>query len=299
MSIFRAKTNAFARMMLDYAKEQDQSKANPLITIDGTPFLKFALEAIRSEHGSIEAFLIAELGVSFADLKRLKGTSNKLTYPLSETPDIGSGISEQGHTPQCLSLFGKADECQGLSQKFAYFQRYCRVCCSYPDHLVHELDPTDASHYINRELSQLEFCHRVLAMARNPDLPLLERVRYLSITSGILNEFFEIRVAGVKQQETHGTLQRDADELSAHELLKNIFARTEILVAGLCATLNDDLIPALSKEGFDFCVLAIEQQIAGLAKPRFTFLARWLRLSHQSGWINIRFLSQQTKTLHL
>ena len=67
-----AKTNAFARMMLDYAKEQDQSKANPLITIDGTPFLKFALEAIRSEHGSIEAFLIAELGVSIADLKRLK-----------------------------------------------------------------------------------------------------------------------------------------------------------------------------------------------------------------------------------
>ena len=67
-----AKTNAFARMMLDYAKEQDQSKANPLVTIDGTPFLKFALEAIRSEHGSIEAFLIAELGVSIADLKRLK-----------------------------------------------------------------------------------------------------------------------------------------------------------------------------------------------------------------------------------
>lgn len=67
-----AKTNAFARMMLDYAKEQDQRKANPLITIDGTPFLKFALEAIRSKHGSIEAFLIAELGVSIADLKRLR-----------------------------------------------------------------------------------------------------------------------------------------------------------------------------------------------------------------------------------
>ena len=67
-----ARTNAFARMMLDYAKAQDQSKANPLITIDGTPFLKFALEAIRSKHGSIEAFLIAELGVSIADLKLLR-----------------------------------------------------------------------------------------------------------------------------------------------------------------------------------------------------------------------------------
>lgn len=111
-----------------------------------------------------------------------------------------------------------------------------------------ELDLTNANLYINRELSQLEFCHRVLAMARDPNLPLLERIRYLSITSGILDEFFEIRVAGVKQQETYGTLQRDADELSAHELLQNIFALTEILVAGLYATLNDDLIPALSKE---------------------------------------------------
>lgn len=116
------------------------------------------------------------------------------------------------------------------------------------DHPVAELDLTNANLYINRELSQLEFCHRVLAMARDPNLPLLERIRYLSITSGILDEFFEIRVAGVKQQETYGTLQRDADELSAHELLQNIFALTEILVAGLYATLNDDLIPALSKE---------------------------------------------------
>ena len=85
-----------------------------------------------------------------------------------------------------------------------------------------ELDLTNSSLYINRELSQLEFCHRVLAMARDPNLPLLERVRYLSITSGILDEFFEIRVAGVKQQATYGALQRNADELSADELLKNL-----------------------------------------------------------------------------
>ena len=111
-----------------------------------------------------------------------------------------------------------------------------------------ELDLTNSSLYINRELSQLEFCHRVLAMARDPNLPLLERVRYLSITSGILDEFFEIRVAGVKQQATYGALQRNADELSADELLKNIFALSEILVAGLYATLNDELIPALRKE---------------------------------------------------
>lgn len=111
-----------------------------------------------------------------------------------------------------------------------------------------EPDLTNSNFYINRELSQLEFCHRVLSMARDPNLPLLERVRYLSITSGILDEFFEIRVAGVKQKAAYGALQRDADELSAYELLKNITEFTEILVAGLYATLNDDLIPALGQE---------------------------------------------------
>ena len=61
-------------------------------------------------------------------------------------------------------------------------------------------------------------------MARDPNLPLLERVRYLSITSGILDEFFEIRVAGVKRQATFGGLQRDADELSAQAAKKHFRA---------------------------------------------------------------------------
>ena len=73
------------------------------------------------------------------------------------------------------------------------------------------------SYYINRELSQLEFCRRVLFMARDGGLPMLERLRYLSITSGILDEFFEIRVAGLKQQADYGAVQRDADNLSAEE----------------------------------------------------------------------------------
>jgi polyphosphate kinase len=56
------------------------------------------------------------------------------------------------------------------------------------------------NYYINRKLSQLEFCRRVLFMARDGGLPMLERLRYLCIASGILDEFFEIRVAGPKQQ---------------------------------------------------------------------------------------------------
>lgn len=102
--------------------------------------------------------------------------------------------------------------------------------------------------YINRELSQLEFSRRVLAMAKDRQLPLLERVRYLSITSGILDEFFEIRVAGLKQQAAYGAVQREADNLSAEEQLEKIAASARSLVSDLYDTMNHELIPALGEE---------------------------------------------------
>ena len=104
------------------------------------------------------------------------------------------------------------------------------------------------SYYINRELSQLEFCRRVLFMARDGGLPTLERLRYLSITSGILDEFFEIRVAGLKQQADYGSVQRDADNLSAEEQLDQVAAAAKALVADLYATLNDELLPELKAQ---------------------------------------------------
>ena len=56
---------------------------------------------------------------------------------------------------------------------------------------------SDSNQYFNRELSQLQFSRRVLSMAKDQDVPLLERLRYLTITSGVLDEFFELRVAGL------------------------------------------------------------------------------------------------------
>jgi len=104
------------------------------------------------------------------------------------------------------------------------------------------------SYYINRELSQLEFCRRVLAMAKTQSVPLLERLRYLCITSEVLDEFFEIRVAGLKQQAAYGAVQLEADVLSADEQLTAIADITQELIEDLYTTLNEDLLPALKSE---------------------------------------------------
>lgn len=78
---------------------------------------------------------------------------------------------------------------------------------------------------------------------------MLERLRYLCITSSILDEFFEVRVAGLKQQAAYGSVQREADNLSADEQLIKIAESAKRLVADLYTVLNDDLAPALSVEG--------------------------------------------------
>ena len=67
-----AKTNAFAAVMLEYGEGQDTSRANPLVTAQGKPFLRFTLDALKARYGSIEAFLTKELGLGSADLQRLR-----------------------------------------------------------------------------------------------------------------------------------------------------------------------------------------------------------------------------------
>ena len=69
-------------------------------------------------------------------------------------------------------------------------------------------------YYLNRELSLLEFNRRVLAQARDSRVPLLERLFFLCIASSNLDEFFEIRVSGLKQQVAYGSNQRGPDNLS-------------------------------------------------------------------------------------
>src|ERR1700681_2418159 len=103
--------------------------------------------------------------------------------------------------------------------------------------------------FINRELSWLEFNHRVLEEAQDPTQPLLERVKFLTIFSSNLDEFFEIRVAGIKQQIESETSNVGPDGLSPTETFNNIQRVVRQLVATEYALWNNELLPELTKNG--------------------------------------------------
>jgi polyphosphate kinase len=104
-------------------------------------------------------------------------------------------------------------------------------------------------HYINRELSFLEFNQRVLDQALDTSVPLLERLKFLCISCSNLDEFFEIRVSGLKQLQELGSGQLAADGLSIPEQLAAIHVRATRLVADQYHCLNEQLLPALAAQG--------------------------------------------------
>lgn len=110
----------------------------------------------------------------------------------------------------------------------------------------------DSSLYIHRELSQLQFNIRVLEQALDESYPLLERLKFLLIFSSNLDEFFEIRVAGLKKQINFAREQAGADGLQPHQALARISELVHEQVDRQYAILNDTLFPALAKQGITF-----------------------------------------------
>src|SRR5258708_2357754 len=108
---------------------------------------------------------------------------------------------------------------------------------------------SDPRNFINRELSWLEFNRRVLEEAQDPTQPLIERVKFLTIFSSNLDEFFEIRVAGIKQQIESETSDVGPDGLSPTETFNNIRRVVGELVATQYALWNNELQPELAKHG--------------------------------------------------
>jgi polyphosphate kinase len=107
----------------------------------------------------------------------------------------------------------------------------------------------DSKNFINRELSWLEFNRRVLEEAQDRSQPLIERVKFLAIFSSNLDEFFEIRVAGIKQQIASETSDIGPDGLSPTETFDRIQKTVRQLVAEQYALWKNELLPELAKNG--------------------------------------------------
>jgi len=112
-----------------------------------------------------------------------------------------------------------------------------------------KIDLADPRWYVNRQLSLLEFQRRVLAQALDPAMPLLERLRFLAICSNNLDEFFEIREAGVREQLMQGVAKLGAAQVAPSELLRRIASVAQYLVAEQYRVLNEILLPELGKAG--------------------------------------------------
>jgi polyphosphate kinase len=109
--------------------------------------------------------------------------------------------------------------------------------------------------YLNRQLSWLEFNARVLQLARDERIPELERLRFVSIFSSNLDEFYMVRVAELLESAESGRPRPVQGELSVREALQRISARTAELVAEQSAILEDDVLPALAEHGIRIVTL--------------------------------------------
>ena len=110
-------------------------------------------------------------------------------------------------------------------------------------------DLTAPELYLNRELSLLQFFRRVLALAAQPDMPVLERLRFLTICSTIIDEFFEIRVAGLKERGALDNVRPEADGLPVPEVLKRISELVHQIVGEQYRLLNQAVLPTLAATG--------------------------------------------------
>jgi polyphosphate kinase len=124
--------------------------------------------------------------------------------------------------------------------------------------------------FLNRDLSLLEFNKRVLELSKEESIPLLERLKFLCISSSNLDEFFEIRVAGLKQMLTVGSTQAGPDGTLPADLMGAIATRARALVDEQYRVFNEVLVPALEKE-----------------KVRFVRRSRWTR--EQDAWLRNYF----------
>ena len=118
-----------------------------------------------------------------------------------------------------------------------------------------EQDVSPPPQFLNRELSWLEFNRRVLALAENSSLPVLERAKFLAITGSNLDEYFRVRVAGVLSKLEAGTTTAGPDGRSPRETLDAIRVQTQAQYDAMAAVFLDELDPLLQKEGITYSTM--------------------------------------------
>ena len=112
------------------------------------------------------------------------------------------------------------------------------------------------ANYQDRELTWLDFDTRVLELTEDPTIPLLERVRFLSIFSSNLDEFFMVRVASLKAKIERGVTTPNSAGYTPRELLKIVLERTQNLVNIQAERFKDVIIPELATHGIEFCKIS-------------------------------------------
>src|SRR5258708_11123652 len=110
-------------------------------------------------------------------------------------------------------------------------------------------DLTDPALYINRELSWLAYNERCLAEVLNPEVPLLERVRFLAIFSNNLDEYYMVRVSGLKDQVRAGVIYTPADGLSPQQQLTAIRDRVQPMMLEQRRVFHEEILPKLAEQG--------------------------------------------------
>lgn len=114
------------------------------------------------------------------------------------------------------------------------------------------MEPLTPEQYVNRELSWLDFSRRVLAITTRADFPILEQAKFLAIWAGNLDEFFQVRVAGLKEQVAHGLRAATADGLSPTQQLSDIRDEVVSQYEAVSKYFMSEIAPALAAEGIGF-----------------------------------------------
>jgi polyphosphate kinase len=121
------------------------------------------------------------------------------------------------------------------------------------------LDAESVDRFINRDLSLIEFNRRVLGEAQDPRLPLLERLKFIGIFSSLLDEFFMIRVSGLKEQVQESI--NSPDSIPPNKLLKEIRRRVVEMSSDQISCLKDEILPALEDKGI--CIVSFDSLSSG------------------------------------